>query len=235
MVINKSQARITDSAGKGVLVAQPLTQTLNPINAGQHSLAIETGREATLYVPVNHKNVAPTPLALLLHGAGGSAAHGSSLLQAYADESNIILLAPKSLHATWDVIADEYGVDVAFIDRTLQFVFEHCNIDENRFAVGGFSDGASYALSLGLINGQLFSHIIAFSPGFMAPTRQVGTPEIFVSHGIHDRVLPIERCSRRLVPQLKRAGYAATYREFDGPHVVPPEIAREAVEWFANG
>ncbi len=31
----------------------------------------------------------------------------------------------------------------------------------------GFSDGASYALSLGVPNGDLFTHIVAFSPGFM--------------------------------------------------------------------
>jgi phospholipase/carboxylesterase len=29
---------------------------------------------------------------------------------------------------------------------------------------------ASYALSLGIANGNLFSHVLAFSPGFLAPT-----------------------------------------------------------------
>jgi len=99
-------------------------------------------------------------------------------------------------------------------------------------ALGGFSDGASYALSLGLTNGDLFTHVIAFSPGFMAPAHQVGAPRIYISHGIHDAVLPIDRCSRRLVPILERAGYDVKYHEFDGPHTIPPDIAREAVEWF---
>jgi predicted esterase len=31
---------------------------------------------------------------------------------------------------------------------------------------------------------------------------------------------------------LKQAGYSVKFREFDGPHAVPPEIAREAIEWF---
>jgi phospholipase/carboxylesterase len=45
-------------------------------------------------------------------------------------------------------------------------------------------------------------------------------------------VLPIEQCSRRLVAQLQRARYDVTYREFDGPHTVPADIAREAVCWY---
>jgi phospholipase/carboxylesterase len=31
---------------------------------------------------------------------------------------------------------------------------------------------------------------------------------------------------------LRNAGYVVKYHEFDGPHTVPPAIAREAFEWF---
>ena len=106
-------------------------------------------------------------------------------------------------------------------------------VDPGRVAVGGFSDGASYALSLGITNGDLFGHILAFSPGFTAPAAQVSSPRIFVSHGTRDEVLPIDRCSRRIVPQLERAGYEVQYREFEGGHVVPPEIRSEATDWFS--
>ena len=46
--------------------------------------------------------------------------------------------------------------------------------------------------------------------------------------------LPVQvvRTSRRIVPGLKRAGYAVEYQEFDGGHTVPPDIARQAVDWF---
>jgi predicted esterase len=54
-----------------------------------------------------------------------------------------------------------------------------------------------------------------------------------VAHGTRDAVLPIAACSRRLVPALERGGYDVTYREFDGPHTVPPDVAREALAWFA--
>ena len=45
---------------------------------------------------------------------------------------------------------------------------------------------ASYALSLGIANGNLFSHVLAFSPGFLAPAGQTGSPRICVSHGTQD-------------------------------------------------
>ena len=125
-----------------------------------------------------------------------------------------------------------YGADVRFIDRALENVFARYAVDPKRVAVGGFSDGASYALSLGVTNGDLFTHVLAYSPGFMAPAAQRGAPRLYVSHGTDDRVLPIDRCSRRLVPRLKEAGYGVLYREFEGPHTVPPQIARESLEWF---
>jgi predicted esterase len=38
-------------------------------------------------------------------------------------------------------------------------------IDPVRLAVGVFSDGASYALSLGIPSADLYTHVLAFSPG----------------------------------------------------------------------
>jgi phospholipase/carboxylesterase len=172
---------------------------------------------------------------LLLHGAGGDARGGLSLLQGFADESNLILVAPDSRGRTWDFIIDRYGPDVSYIDMALSQTFSRYNVDATRLAVGGFSDGASYALSLGVTNGDLFTHIISFSPGFMAPGQLEGKPRIFNSHGIHDQVLSIDRCSRRVVPELQRLGYDVIYREFDGPHTVPHDIAREAVAWLLGG
>ena len=219
---------------EGRLHVRPTRQTNPVLETGLRSLPSADEREVLLYMPTGYKPDTPAPLALMLHGAGGNAQHGIGYLQNFADEFGIIILATKSLYATWDVIAaNEYGADVEFIDSALQQVFERCNVDSSRLAIGGFSDGASYALSLGIINGDLFSHIIALSPGFMAPTAQTGTPRIYISHGTRDGVLPIERCSRRIVSQLEKAEYDVIYREFEGAHTVPPEINREAVEWFA--
>jgi len=121
---------------------------------------------------------------------------------------------------------------VESIDRALAYTFSRYAVDPERVAVGGFSGGASYALSLGITNGDLFGYILAFSLDFMAPAGQVGSPRIFISHGTHDEMLPIDYCSRRIVPQLERADYEVRYQEFEGGHTVPPETRCEAVDWF---
>ncbi len=189
---------------------------------------LSTDRDGLLYVPAAYQSGRPLPFALLLHGAGGNAEHGLAPLLNLADEAGLILLAPESRGRTWDLLLSDYGPDVAFIDQALIHTFARYAVNPAHLAVGGFSDGASYALSLGLTNGDLFSHIMAFSPGFAAPARQHGLPRIFVSHGTHDLVLPIDACSRQIVPVLRRSGYDLSCREFDGGHMVPVEIAREA-------
>ena len=61
---------------------------------------------------------------------------------------------------------------------------------------------------------------------------QAGQPAIFITHGTGDQVLPMERCSRRLVPRLKDMGYDLTYTEFEGPDTVLPSSAKDAMQWF---
>lgn len=128
---------------------------------------------------------------------------------------------PVLRSSTWDSIRGDYGPDVETIDRAPERIFELVSVDPGRIAMGCFSDGASFALGLGLANGDLSAKIIAFSPGFVPPGRRVGRRGISVSHGDADDVLPIGRTSRRLVPALKKDGYDVTYREFKGPHTVP--------------
>jgi phospholipase/carboxylesterase len=170
-----------------------------------------------------------------LHGAGGDAEAGFYPLLSLANDAGVVLLSPASRAATWDVIGGAFGPDVAMIDAALERAFARCNVDPRLLAIGGFSDGASYALSLGLTNGDLFQRILAFSPGFAAPAAPHGAPRIFVSHGRHDAVLPIDACSRRIVPRLRQAEYDVTYVEFDGPHTVPNEMARRAIDWYLAG
>jgi predicted esterase len=199
---------------------------------GEHHLRLASERSALLYVPAAYDPGSPAPFVLSLHGAGGNEFSGQFPWRELADDAGLILLSPASRGATWDAISDRFGHDVATIDQALDEAFSRCAIDPDRIANAGFSDGASYALSLGLANGDLFGHVLAFSPGFVAPIERRGEPRIFVSHGTRDPVLPIEHTSRRIVPGLRRAGYAVAYREFDGGHTVPPAIAREAVDWF---
>jgi predicted esterase len=140
----------------------------------------------------------------------------------------VLVLAPSSAASTWALIAGGLGRDVAVLDAALTEVAAGNEVD--RMAVGGFSDGASYALSLGLANGDLFEGVLAFSPGFYAPPRRVGTPLVWMSHGTGDRVLPVDRCGRPVSRELAAEGYDVTYDEFDGGHVITPELVAAALD-----
>jgi phospholipase/carboxylesterase len=203
------------------------------LEPGAHPLEIRAERDAILYIPAALTTNRPSPLLVYVHGAGGPRQSEKERMAKAADEHAFILLSPSSEGATWDAIRGEYGTDVRGIDKALARTFNVCRIDPRRIALCGFSDGATYALGLGLSNSDFFKSVLAFSPGFIPAGSKVnGSPRVFISHGTNDSILPIDSCSRRLVPQLKREGLAVIYREFDGPHTVPPNVLTEAMEWF---
>ncbi|MGX7677733.1 alpha/beta hydrolase [Jatrophihabitans sp. DSM 45814] len=209
----------------GTLAVVPSSPTREPLPSGLNWLA-ESGT-AALFVPSALPERA-VPLVVLLHGATSNPLQVLPIMQAEAERRKFLVLAPKSLDYTWDIIRGGFGPDVAELDRSLPAVFDQFTIDAERIAIAGFSDGASYALSLGLTNGELFHRILAFSPGFSVPGERSGKPSVFVSHGRQDAVLPIDRCSRPIVAKLTSQGYDVDYREFIGGHEVPADMVTAA-------
>jgi len=197
---------------------------------GQVQLSITRGRDGLLYVPANLPP-GPAPLVVLLHGAGGAAQSIFARLSGVADSVGFVVLVPDSRGPTWDAIRGDYGPDVAYLDSALKIVFSRIAIDPARVIASGFSDGASYALALGRINGDLFTRVVAFSPGFVPPGAATGKPEVYITHGNADPILPFEATSQRIVAALTRAGYAVTLKQFVGGHTVPPDMARAAFRW----
>ena len=204
---------------------------------GVQRLEIGGRRDALLVVPDGIPGEGtggrPLPLLVALHGAGGAGRQMADLLGPVASSRDMALLAPDSRGRTWDLILGGYGPDLAFLDEALAATFAALPVAPDAVSIGGFSDGASYALSIGVANGDLFGQVVAYSPGFLAPAAaEVGRPRVFVSHGTNDAVLPIDRCSRRLVPMLRAAGYDVLYREFPDGHAVPPEVVTESFDWL---
>ncbi len=214
------------------LLIPPEPPAEGPLVPGLQPLGLSEPRDGLLYLPAGYEPGRSWPLVVMLHGAGGDPRGGLDPFLRLADQHGLILVAPASHGRTWDLILDGYGPDVRTVDQALGRAFGRYGVDRSRLAIAGFSDGASYALSLGLDNGDLFTHVIAFSPGFAAPGTVRGRPRLFVTHGANDEVLPIGRTSRRILADVRRDGYDVTYREFDGGHVVPGDLAEEAVRWF---
>jgi phospholipase/carboxylesterase len=218
----------------GRFVVNPVAPT-GSVQPGDSLLGLSPTRDARLYVPPSYDPARPTPLLLGFHGAGGSGTGWLNSTRGMADAHGFVILAPDSRDVSWDAIRGAFGPDIDFISSALAATFERVNVDSTRMAIGGFSDGATYALSVGLANGDAFPKVIAFSPGFVIDAPPHGQPRFFIAHGTSDQILPINNCSRRIVPILRNGGYDVTYHEFAGGHRID-EVEREnAFTWMLSG
>jgi phospholipase/carboxylesterase len=225
----------TEGAGNGGgnprLSVRPHAPAL-PAEIGETPLGLAAGADGFLYVPASYDPDVPTPLLVALHGATRTSRDWTGLFSD-SEARSFVILAVDSRGRTWDRVGGFFGPDVPFIDAALDFTYTRVNVDPDRTGLVGFSDGASYALSLGPCNGDIFPHLIAFSPGHSAPTDAlVGTPRIWVSHGTEDRILQVGTTRGVIVPTLVQAGYDVTYVEFEGRHEYPPSIQTQALDWF---
>ena len=200
-----------------------------------------SGGKGLLYVPTSYRANEVLPLLVLLHKSGGSRfgvvcrrkCSCCRIVRGVCREGRFIILAPEAPGPSWGHRAQRVGVtniwqSIAPWKRR----FARCAIDRNKLAIAGFSDGASYALSLGLANGDVFSYVIAFSPGFIVRAQARGRPSLFIAHGLTDNVLPITSTSRVFVTSLRKNGYNVEFREFSGGHHASPQVADQAMSWL---
>lgn len=224
--------------------ARPSPATPPPATPAEE---IALAEDALAYVPPGVDR--PAPLLVLLHGATERPHHMLARFRAEADRRGIILLAPKSAGVTWDMIANidrsrrtivrsrsaRLDVDPPRINRAVGALFARASIDPERVALAGFSDGASYALTIGTDNAKLFRTLLIFSPGILyLSARRTPGQRVFLAHGRSDPVLSFQASKTRFVPHLRREGLAVTFRAFDGRHELPDPVLREALDlWLA--
>jgi phospholipase/carboxylesterase len=216
-------------AADGRVDARPSPTTAGPPAPGVSPLDLGPGAEVLLAVPPGECR----SLLVFFHGAGGSAADGLRAVGDRAAAAGVAVLAPTSVGSTWDLIAGGLGRDVAVLDAALAQAFDRLPVD--RVALSGFSDGGSYALSLGVANGDLAEAVLAFSPGFVTAPGRYGRPRFWISHGTDDRVLPVDRCGRRVSRDLADEGYEVRYEEFTGGHVMTADLVTAALDWWLGG
>jgi predicted esterase len=189
---------------------------------GVHTLV---GGERKALMRVTPHGREPRALVLVLHGAGSGGARGG--LYAFRGAwalLGLVLVAPAAAGTSWSLSSD-----IGFVDQALSRAFARCRVDPRRVVVGGFSAGASFALWLGLANGDLFEAVVALSPGGSLPLARVGKPIVFLAHGARDSVIPIESGADVVAERLRREGYRVVYRRFAGGHRPVPGIIRELV------
>ena len=111
-------------------------------------------------------------------------------------------------------------------------------IPASRLVLAGFSQGGAIALHTGLRHAERLAGIMALSTylplastlAAEASAASRGVP-IFMAHGLHDSMIPIERAtiSRR---QLETAGYPIEWHEYPMGHAVCAEEIADIAAWL---
>jgi poly(3-hydroxybutyrate) depolymerase len=180
------------------------------------------------------------PLVTVLHGAGRQ---DELLCRGYRDEAaarDILILIPRSTDATWDLITGSDGPDLAFLARLYDEIYQRLPVDPARQALIGYSDGASYALALGLSNPRVFAAVMGWAAGFVAIDRNViasddPRPRILLEHGTHDTLFPFEQVCVPNVELLRRLGYEVELRvDQGGVHWPSAAFQTTALDWFLS-
>ncbi len=191
------------------------------------------GRDAILYAPKSFSPQTALPLLVILHGSGGNAREMVEVLAGEADKRGLLVMAPSSRGGTWDVRHAPACDDTLFIDRALARTFASATVNAGRIALMGLSDGAAFALSLGLANGDMFCDVQSFSASTFHVPSVIGKPRIFVSHGRRDHTIPFST-GERIADTLRGAGYDVMFRPFDGGHTMPRDGLAAALDRFLD-
>ena len=220
----------------GHLTFQPKPATSEPLPPGMHKLNASCGepneRDTLLFVPEGLDTSKPAKLLVMFHGAGGSAQKVLPDFQSHAEKHKFLLMLPQSTYQTWDLTVGGNGPDLQKLDQALADLNTHFTIDTGHFGFCGFSDGASYSLSIGLSNGHILSHIIALSGGFMNLYVPRGKPKVFIAHSPEDEQLPMNTSGLFHYKELKQNGYDVIFHEFHGRHLIHQPVVEAALDFF---
>src|ERR1700712_4768204 len=98
----------------GILTSRPGGKSgAGSPDPGTRPIGLARGRDGLMHVPAPLDPHRPAPLVIMLHGAGASAHDVMPMVTPCADERAVLVLAPDSRGATWDLIQRDYGPDVA--------------------------------------------------------------------------------------------------------------------------
>jgi len=202
----------------------------SPATARTPAIVQHFSANAFAYVPATITG--PAPLIVILHGAGGDARFFLDQFKHDADRRGAILLSVQSSGRTWaqrKPTDDE--ADVANIKTAISELTVKAPIDRGRTTVMGFSDGASYALSIGMAYPGLFRTIVAFSPGYAFAPSDIDTQQrIFITHSRRDPILPAANV-RDMIKGLEGAGYSPEVHWFNGGHEIDPQLKNAALDF----
>lgn len=178
------------------------------------------------------------PLVTVFHGAGRQDEMLVKGLRDEPDARQAFFLIPRSLDPTWDLISGPSRHDLDFLEYAYDLIGRRYPIDYARQVLMGYSDGASYALSVGISNGRHFDALIGWAAGFLVvdPDRfdpEAPKPRLYLEYGSHDPLFPFEHVALPMRERLEEAGFDLTFSvDEGGRHWPSGSFHREALDWY---
>jgi len=181
------------------------------------------------------------PLFTVFHGAGRRDELLVKACRAEPDRRQAFFFVPRSVEPTWDLIVGSTPVDLEFLEYAWDLIYRRYPIDPEQQGLIGYSDGASYALSLALSNPGTFEAVMAWAAGFVVLDRSSldsagRKARIYLEYGTHDSLFPFEQIAIPMRENLLRAGYDVTFSvDEGGRHMPSGSFQGEALDWFFGG
>jgi phospholipase/carboxylesterase len=188
-----------------------------------------------------------------MHGRGADEHDLAPLLQTLDPDGDLLGFLPRGPLALppggrhWYVLREVGSPDretflqtFALLSNWLDGVLAENEITPDRLVLGGFSQGAVMAYSLGLGAGRpqpagilAFSGFIPRVDGFeLDLDGRTGLP-VSISHGSLDPIISVE-FAREARTRLETAGLAVRYREDPVPHTIAPAALAQGKEVLAE-
>ncbi len=194
-----------------------VSSAASALEPGDHSRILTINGEPRSYVlhlpPLEHKR--PLPLVLMLHGAGGSAAHSSVAtgLSKKADAAGFAVAYPNGstafsdLARTWNAgrccgPAAMAGVDdVAFLRAVLKDAKSVTATD--RVFVAGFSNGGMMAYRLACELVEEIAALAVVAATFEDSCKPSAPIPLLAIHGMHDGLVPFNGIAQSSAPLMQ--------------------------------
>jgi poly(3-hydroxybutyrate) depolymerase len=159
----------------------------------------------------------PVPLVIALHGSGRDGRPLVDLFRSIAAKEKFIVVGPDATDRRgWQVPAD----GPAFLYFLIEAVRAKHAIDGRRMYLFGHSAGASFALSMGLMESEYFAGIASHALAFQEEGREqlLAAPRklpIAIFHGTSDGTIAIDM-ARSARDVLVKAGFPVDFHELAG-------------------
>jgi poly(3-hydroxybutyrate) depolymerase len=204
----------------GAMLAVLLAIVVTPAAAAtitKETLKIDRdSRTYFMFVP-DSVGAGPAALVITLHGSGRDGRPLVELFRDIASKERFIVVGPDATDRRgWQVPAD----GPAFLYFLIEAVKAKHAVDGRRMYLFGHSAGASFALTMGLMESEYFAGVAAHAVAwqregreqFLTASRKL---PMVMFHGTRDSVIPIE-AARESRDVLLKSGFPIDFRELAG-------------------